>query len=103
MIDWKQPVRLKKNKREVFVVGYCNGEVWGNGRVVGPEDRWGSGGIPYNVLGQPQVESPWGEIENFDATEGLFEDEEYVATPKQRREMRELLDNCNSSPDFGAW
>lgn len=102
MINWHKPLRLKKSERQVYVVGRADD---GSGRrMVGPTNRWGSGGIWYELNGQPVETCPWGAVENYDPLEDLGMDGWHeVANPAERRAQRQLVQESEDNPLFGAW
>lgn len=88
MIDFSKPMRIVGSKRQVFVTGF---------------DRWGTRldttqtgrntGFLYDRTGDPLDEGcPWGAIENFDPSEGLFLPAEEVATPAMKRAQARIAD-----------
>lgn len=101
MIDWMKPIRLKKSQKQVYAVGYL--ERYGTDRIVGPERRWGSGGIPYNNYGLPEQECPWGEIENFDPLEEDKKNWKDVPSPAAKVAARQVQAQLEDSPLFSLW
>jgi len=108
-IDWWKPIRLVATARRVYVTGKYEG-AW-EARHVGPDDRWGSGGLIYTGDGMPlEAGGPWGPIENFDPAAEMTRTMDAwhdVPTPAEQRAARLFREKVaaasEDNPNFGTW
>lgn len=101
MIDWDKPLRLVGSKRQVYRV---DGSKWGGMICVGPDNRWGSGGVWFHPDGTTIDPPPgWEVVENFDPLAELLAGVEEVETPQQRKMREALQDQARDNPLFGAF
>lgn len=102
MIYWDQPIRLKSNGQQVYVVGDYYAEDW---VIVGVENRFGSGGIPFDQDGDATGSCPphWNQVENFDPLAQLLSEAKHDPTPSQRLRSLGNVESVRDNPLFGMF